>query len=101
MNSGLRIKKFMADRMPGCDRAGYLVSKSLETKLRLAEKVSMRIHLCTCSVCRNYEKQLHDLQHLVTTYREFCMRRENPRHLDAAARARLVKLVDHELTGKP
>ncbi len=46
-----------------CKEVSELVSQSLERKLRLRERIAVRLHLMMCRMCTNYRKQilfLHD-----------------------------------------
>ncbi|MFC1749803.1 zf-HC2 domain-containing protein [Pseudomonadota bacterium] len=44
--------------MLNCKQATELASKSLDMKLPLRQKISLKLHLMMCSLCRAYEKQL-------------------------------------------
>ena len=48
--------------MPNCRETTHLVSRSLDEKLPLIDRIGMRIHLILCSVCLHYEKQLNWLE---------------------------------------
>ena len=62
----------MARYMMSCNEAGYLISKKLETEVSLRKRMSLRMHLITCHLCRKYEKQLIQMNLLVKDYKEQC-----------------------------
>lgn len=43
--------------MISCKQATYLISKKEATKLNLAEKIRLGMHLFMCSICRRFEQQ--------------------------------------------
>lgn len=100
MNVGRRMKVYMAGKMIGCDQAGYLVSKSKETKLNCREKIGLRFHLVTCHVCRKYAHQLNDLQHMVIKYKNYCTDETVVHLLPDETRSSLKKTLEKEMTGK-
>lgn len=59
-------KRFLvafARRLSTCQEATALISTSLEQRLTLQKKISLKLHLFTCSLCRRYEQQLRFLHH--------------------------------------
>lgn len=46
-----------------CRENTILVTKSLDQRLTLVERVEMKMHLAMCDVCRRYAKQLHWLDY--------------------------------------
>jgi len=42
-----------------CRENTILVTKSLDQKLTLVERLEMKMHLAMCDVCKRYAKQLH------------------------------------------
>lgn len=81
MNLGHRMKVFMSRQMIACDEAGYLVSKSHDTKLSFREKINLRIHLMTCHVCRKYETHITQLSRIFDIYRHDCADKDCHHHL--------------------
>lgn len=43
--------------MPDCQEISLLVSKGLDKKLSLPERITVRLHLLICSGCRNFSRQ--------------------------------------------
>ena len=58
-NSMMRL---MVRVMPSCKEISQLVSASMDEKLPLRKRLSIRLHLVMCDLCRRYEKQLHLLR---------------------------------------
>jgi hypothetical protein len=45
--------------MMTCKEATHLISDGQDRKLRLSERILLRIHLALCSGCSRYDQQLH------------------------------------------
>jgi len=94
------MKVYMVEKMISCDKAGYLVSKSKETKLNCREKIGLRIHLVTCLVCRQYASQINDLQHMVYRYKNQYTDGTVVHMLTDETRTSMKETVEKEMTGK-
>jgi hypothetical protein len=44
--------------MLSCQRAGELISRALDTKLSLRQRLALTVHLCACHWCRRFRRQL-------------------------------------------
>jgi hypothetical protein len=44
--------------MVSCERAGQLISLSLENKLSAWQRLGLTVHLCGCLWCRRFRRQL-------------------------------------------
>lgn len=53
-----------------CKHASSLLSKSQDGPLTLAERLSLRLHLCICRYCRRYRRQLVVLRRLLRTLKD-------------------------------
>ncbi|MBU6401983.1 MAG: zf-HC2 domain-containing protein [Verrucomicrobia bacterium] len=84
---------WMAKFMPSCKEISQLVSASMDTKLPLRKRLSIRLHVLMCGLCRRYEKQLRLL-------RDGCSRYASPDEnaveepLSPEAMARLKAALD-------
>ncbi|HVY70227.1 MAG TPA: zf-HC2 domain-containing protein [Verrucomicrobiae bacterium] len=47
---------------PSCKQAARLQSDSLDRKLRLSERLGLRLHLLLCKWCRRYGQQVRFLR---------------------------------------
>jgi len=63
------MKKIMHLLFLSCLKASELIEKDLHLKLRLREKLQLKLHKAMCSTCNRYgkhsiliEKGIHDLQ---------------------------------------
>jgi hypothetical protein len=54
--------------MLSCHNATQLLSESQEKKLKLGERMSLRLHLLICSGCRNFGNQMHSLRKIARIY---------------------------------
>lgn len=53
-----------------CRQATRFISDSHERQLTSQEKFSLRIHLMTCSHCRNFRQNCTKLRHLMKEFAE-------------------------------
>jgi len=56
------MMRLMVRVMPSCKDISELVSQGMDTQLPLMKRLSIRLHVSMCSLCRRYEKQLHMLR---------------------------------------
>lgn len=75
-----------------CKEVSTLVSESLDRKLPLAQRMSVRLHLMMCSMCRAYQKQTLILRRAARAY----ARRAPSEHLSEEARQRIKKALKIE-----
>lgn len=59
----LHIKQYL---IISCYKATLLIEKELHVKLSLTNKLSLYIHQSLCAPCRNYEKQSHLINNLMS-----------------------------------
>ena len=52
---------WLARRLPTCRELAPVISQSLDRPLSLRERVTLRLHLFTCSYCVKYLRQLRFL----------------------------------------
>lgn len=64
------MMRLMGRMMPSCKDITQLVSAAMDRKLPLRKRISIRLHVMMCSLCRRYEKQLHLLRSGTTHYAE-------------------------------
>ena len=48
--------------MPNCKRATALISQSMDKKLSILQRISLRLHFIKCERCKRYKKQLSFLR---------------------------------------
>ncbi|HEX3316356.1 MAG TPA: hypothetical protein VHR72_15765 [Gemmataceae bacterium] len=48
--------------MTSCKYAALLISRSLETPLTWRERLSLRVHLAICGMCRRFRRQIDAIQ---------------------------------------
>ena len=48
--------------MTSCKYAALLLSRALETPLTWRERLSLRVHLAICGMCRRFRRQIDALQ---------------------------------------
>jgi hypothetical protein len=50
--------------MMSCQEAAKLISEERDRSLRFGEKMSLKMHLVFCALCRGYKKNLHLLSRI-------------------------------------
>ena len=53
------IRYFLLRRLPPCQQMVETISQSMERKLSLRERTSMKLHLWICAWCQWYLEHLH------------------------------------------
>lgn len=82
------MMRLLARVMPPCKEVAAWVSEGMDRRLPLSKRLSVRLHLWMCTLCRRYARQLYFL-------REGAVRYGNPEEnpvmppLSPAARERL------------
>lgn len=56
------MMRLMARVMPSCKDISALISEGMDRQLPLQKRLSIRLHVSMCSLCRRYEKQIHLLR---------------------------------------
>jgi predicted anti-sigma-YlaC factor YlaD len=65
-----KVEIWMASKMMDCDQATSLINKRDQEKLSCRQRFSLRVHLMTCSLCRNYEKQILSINKNILRFKE-------------------------------
>jgi len=47
--------------MLSCKQASQLISQSLDRRISLRERISLRLHLVVCDFCRRFNQQLNQM----------------------------------------
>lgn len=58
------------------------MSEAQEHRLKLGEKVSLKMHVMMCSGCRNFGEQMHTLRKITRAYVEGADETAQPRQRD-------------------
>jgi hypothetical protein len=58
----------MSKLTPSCEVVSQRVSKSMDGKLTLKEKIGVKIHLLGCELCERYRQQLVVIQKMLQNY---------------------------------
>ena len=56
------MMRLMVRVMPSCRDISQLISNGMDRNLPLRKRLSIRLHVSMCGLCRRYEKQLHLLR---------------------------------------
>jgi hypothetical protein len=97
---GNKLLIYLSEKMIACDEAGFLISKSKDTKLSLKEKIGLKIHLMTCHFCRRYEKQISQLNRILGRYKEQCEHENSNHTISEESKKEISFVIDNELNSK-
>ena len=53
---------WLARRLPDCKIITPIIGKSIDRKISLREKITIKLHFLTCKACANYLKQIKFLR---------------------------------------
>ncbi|MFZ5557130.1 MAG: zf-HC2 domain-containing protein [Pseudomonadota bacterium] len=77
-----------------CRQASQLVSKERDVKLTWRERLSLRLHLLMCAMCRRYERQLGFLSRVASRFEQAMERYgEDLAGLDERRKAEILEAV--------
>jgi hypothetical protein len=63
MKFKMKVIKPVTDWLtPPCEDITYLISKSMDAKLSLRERLQVKIHIMGCILCRRYQEQLQKIE---------------------------------------
>jgi hypothetical protein len=79
--------------MISCREATRLISESLDRRLTLRERISLRVHLFVCKICTRYRQQVLFIRETLRLYEaaEDC---PAPVSLSPETRDRIKRLLD-------
>lgn len=89
------MMRLMVRVMPSCRDITREISEAMDHELPLRKRLSIRLHVSMCSLCRRYEQQLHLLRHGLSDYADPEKNQTEP-PLSPEARLRLQKFLDGE-----
>lgn len=65
---GYAMMRLMVRVMPSCKDISQQISNGMDCHQPLRKRLSIRLHVSMCGLCRRYEKQLHLLREGVAHY---------------------------------
>lgn len=88
---------WMARRLPPCDVITDRLSGSLDRKLTLRERVTLRLHLKICVWCTRYGRQIAFIKSAVHEHASTAEHADTPtEHLSVAARDRIQRTLESD-----
>ena len=81
--------------MMNCKQATELVSQKLDRKLGLAQRLSLKMHLLMCHLCRKYARQLEFL-HRATPQIDDHIENQSDIELSDAAKTKIKQALDEQ-----
>lgn len=86
------MMRLMVRVMPSCKDISELISQAMDRQLPLRKRLSIRLHVSMCGLCRRYEKQLHLLEHGFACYAD-PEKNATAKSLSPEAKAKLEKAL--------
>ncbi len=65
-----RLLNAIVQRLSTCEDATSAISMALDRPLSVRRRLSLKLHLWTCSLCRRYEQQLHLLRNAAERFEQ-------------------------------
>ena len=65
-----RLIDWLAQRLPTCKEVTRMASDSMDRKLSLRHKISMKLHFIICEWCLRYFKQLQSMREIAYRHDE-------------------------------
>ena len=66
MNGVMKLlMRVMGKMMISCEKASFLASKALDTRLSLRESMALKMHTMVCKYCRLYSIEIEEINHAV------------------------------------
>jgi hypothetical protein len=59
------LMRVMSKMMISCEKAAFLASKSLDTRLSLSETMAMKMHTMVCKYCKMYSIEISEINHAI------------------------------------
>ena len=88
------LRLFLLRRLQPCSDVVPLMSDSLERRLRIGERISLRLHLLVCTWCVRYLMQIKSLRNLLHNPQATeQLETANAEKLSAAARERIARAL--------
>jgi len=79
--------------MLSCKQASQLISQSLDRRISLRERISLRLHLVVCDFCRRFSHQLRQVLSAVKVQRQQIEQDEHIR-LPDEAKKRIASAIE-------
>jgi len=84
--------KIMDKIMLDCRQATLLVSKKLDGKLKLTEKIRLKLHLMNCNFCYNFDIQSEKIDEIIKITPDDLYRK--CRHKESFSSVKKKKIID-------
>jgi len=79
--------------MLSCKQASQLISQSLDRRISLRERISLRLHLAICDFCRRFNQQLNQILNAARMQRQEIEHDEHI-HLPDDVKQRIADAID-------
>ena len=91
------LMSFASKMMLSCESASLLICKKQHEKLNLKEKISLRMHLLSCNLCRRFEDDMLVLQKGMDHYKNCTDDACVHHHLDDKQKASISQGIENQL----
>lgn len=93
------MMRLMVRVMPSCKDISAQISEGMDRNLPLQKRLSIRLHVSMCGLCRRYEKQLHLIHQGASHYADPQKNATTP-SLSPAAEERIRQALIKEISSK-
>jgi hypothetical protein len=91
------VRLWIAQRLEHCKDVGPLFSKALDGKLRLSERIRIKLHLWMCGPCTRYVSNLSFMHDMFQTQRDSPETEQFQVKLNSEAKERLKKAIQSKI----
>jgi len=94
------LMSFMSRFMLSCESAGVLMCIQQQEKLTFRQKVSLRMHLMSCKLCRRFEEDLEHIQTGIDHYKNTSSDSFDHHHLDEGQKRSISQELENQAKNK-
>lgn len=92
------FRNYLGHRLPECRDLTRVMSESLDRRLTLRERVTLRLHLWVCLRCARYLSQISALSNVTRCAPELPLAEDTAPQLSDKARRRIKAALESERT---
>lgn len=91
------LMRVMSKMMISCEKASFLASKSLDTRLSLKETMALKMHTMVCKYCRLYSIEISEINHAVQHMNHNLEKNKFQYNLSESEKHSLEKMIENNI----
>jgi hypothetical protein len=91
------MMNMMSKMMLSCESAGVLICKKQHEPLKFREKISLRVHLFSCKLCKRFELDIKHVQAGIDHYKECTTDNCFDHHLDESQKKSIRLELENQM----